>query len=126
MREIIFITFVGILASCSVQKKAFKEIDTAQMMELEQQANVVVLDVRTPAEIADGYIVGTRLFIDYNNNQFKDEVAKLDKSKTYIVYCRSGNRSTKALNIMSELGFKKLYELEDGINGVANPELIIK
>jgi rhodanese-related sulfurtransferase len=126
MREIIVITFVGILASCSVQKKAFKEIDTAQMMELEQQANVVVLDVRTPVEIADGYIVGTRLFIDYNNNQFKDEVAKLDKSKTYIVYCRSGNRSTKALNIMSELGFKKLYELEDGINGVANPELIIK
>ncbi len=126
MRVLLLATLVAVMASCSAQKKSFKEINTTQMMELIQQENVVAVDVRTPGEIADGYITGTNVFIDYNSDTFKEEVAKLDKSKTYVVYCRSGNRSTKALNIMSDLGFLKLYELEDGINGVDNPTLITK
>lgn len=126
MRVLLLATLVAVMASCSAQKKSFKEINTTQMMELIQQENVVAVDVRTPGEIADGYITGTNVFIDYNSDTFKEEVAKLDKSKAYVVYCRSGNRSTKALNIMSDLGFLKLYELEDGINGVNNPTLITK
>jgi len=54
--------------------------------------------------------------IDYSSQNFKDEIGELDKTNTYIVYCRSGNRSGEASKIMKDLGFKKIYNLEGGIS----------
>lgn len=75
--------------------------------------NMVVLDVRTPEEVAEGYIPGA---INYNFNgpNFKEQLSALDKNKPYLVYCRSGKRSGKAIEIMKAMGFKKLYELNEG------------
>lgn len=74
----------------------------------------VVLDVRTPGEFAQGHLKGAVL-IDYRSPGFRQEMAGLDRKKTYLVYCRTGNRSTQALGIMSELGFPGVYHLEGGI-----------
>jgi rhodanese-related sulfurtransferase len=74
----------------------------------------VVLDVRTPGEFAEGHIEGAVL-VDYLSPGFRQEMAGLDKTKTYLVYCRTGNRSTSALGIMRELGFRSYYHLEGGI-----------
>ena len=74
---------------------------------------VVILDVRTPAETAEGKIPGARE-IDFRAPDFADRIAELDPKKTYLVYCRSGNRSGQATQRMAELGFKKLYNLEGG------------
>ena len=76
--------------------------------------NAVMLDVRTPAEFASGHIAPA-LNLDYENKNFIEEVKKLDPNKTYFVYCRSGNRSGKAIAIMKAQGIKNIYDLKGGI-----------
>lgn len=77
--------------------------------------NVVLIDVRTPAEIDAGIIKGADAFIDYNGPSFQEEIKKLDKSKTYVMYCRSGGRSGNAANFMVKNGFTNVYNLQGGI-----------
>jgi rhodanese-related sulfurtransferase len=74
----------------------------------------VVLDVRTPGEFAKGHIEGAVL-VDYRSPEFREDMAGQDRGKTYLVYCRTGNRSVGAMNIMRELGFRSFYHLEGGI-----------
>lgn len=83
--------------------------------------NSVLLDVRTPNEYASSHIASA-INIDFENQTFLSEIKKLDTSKTYFVYCRSGNRSGKAVTIMKNNGFKNIYELSGGLN--ASPELV--
>jgi len=83
--------------------------------QLENDNNAVVLDVRTDAEVADG-IIPNAIHLDiYKGQEFIDALEDLDKSKSYYVYCRSGNRSGKACQIMEQLGFEKAYNLEGGM-----------
>ena len=83
--------------------------------QLANDTNAVVLDVRTDAEVAEG-IIPNAIHIDiYSGQDFIDALEELDKSKNYYVYCRSGNRSGKACEIMEELGFANAYNLQGGI-----------
>ena len=78
------------------------------------ESGVVILDVRTPDEIAEGFIEGA-LIIDFQGSNFESEIASLNKDVTYAVYCRSGNRSGKAIKIMQDGGFHNLFNLDGGI-----------
>lgn len=83
---------------------------------LEEDNNSIVLDVRTQEEIDLG-IIPNSIHIDiYKGQGFIDEIEQLDKTKTYYVYCRSGNRSGQACAIMSQLGFNTAYNLLGGFN----------
>ncbi len=75
--------------------------------------NAVMLDVRTRAEFNGGSLKGAKN-IDFFSSNFKTEVQKLDKNKTYFVYCRSGNRSSQACSVMEQLGYKT-FNLLGGI-----------
>ena len=81
-----------------------------------EDKDAILLDVRTPMEHQMVRIPNS-ILIDINSPMFMDEVAKLDKNKSYYVYCRSGNRSFHAGNYMLSLGFEKVYNLEPGIIG---------
>lgn len=74
----------------------------------------VLLDVRTPKEFQAERIEGA-VMVDYLSPAFRDEMAKLDREKTYLVYCRTGNRTKGALKVMRELGFRNVSVLADGI-----------
>ena len=74
----------------------------------------VILDVRTPAEYNQGHIRGAQL-LDYKSPQFSAGLERLDKTKTYLVYCRTGNRSGRALLLMEKQGFGKIFHLQAGI-----------
>jgi rhodanese-related sulfurtransferase len=76
----------------------------------------VVLDVRTPEEYRDGHLEGA-VMIDFRSNGFREKVEALDREKTYLVYCRTGNRSGSAISMMEEMGFRRIYHLADGIKG---------
>lgn len=76
--------------------------------------NAVMLDVRTPTEYAAGHL-DKAINIDYENPTFESEIKKLDPTKTYFVYCRSGNRSGKSITIMRNDGLNHIYELAGGI-----------
>lgn len=80
----------------------------------ENTPDAVIIDVRTPAEFAGGKLPGAKN-IDIFSKDFTNQIDKLDKDKTYLLYCRSGNRSGQACNIMAGLGFTKLYNLAGGV-----------
>ena len=74
---------------------------------------VMVIDLRTEKEFENGKI-GSSLNIDFQKREFIDNLNKLDKEKPYIIYCMSGNRSSKASHVMKSLGFKMIYHYKKG------------
>ena len=91
-----------------------QNLDVAAWEKLRAGTNWVVLDVRSPAEFEGGHIPGA-LNVDFRSKTFADEVTKLDKSKSYLVYCGSGYRSARACTQMSGLKFKETANLLGGI-----------
>lgn len=85
-----------------------------------KEKNVVLLDVRTPEEYRGGYIKGA-ILLNVNSSDFDAAIAKLDKKKTYLIYCRSGGRSMTAARKMKDAGFENLLNLQDGIMGWDGP-----
>lgn len=125
MKNLLFIISISFaLFSCNAQNGA-TPIDTEKFIELEAQEGVTVIDVRTPGEVADAYIEGTDYFFNVNDAKFQDQIASLDKDATYVVYCRSGARSSKAINYMVNEGFTNLYELKGGILSFQNKDLLL-
>ncbi|WP_394751213.1 rhodanese-like domain-containing protein [Spongiimicrobium salis] len=82
--------------------------------QLENDQNAFILDVRTPEEVEEGYIPGATNIDIYLGEGFLEELEKLDKSKNYYVYCRSGARSGQACALMNNAGFANAYNLEGG------------
>ena len=74
-----------------------------------------IIDVRTPDEYAEGYIPNSKLINIQNPAGFTAEVEKLDKDKSYYIYCRSGRRSEMACQVMENMGFKDVNNLATGI-----------
>jgi len=99
--------------------KNYEDINAVEFKALRDKEDVVVLDVRSPAEVSEG-VIPSYTMINFMSPSFRDEVAKLDKSKTYLVYCRSGNRSGQACQLMTDMGFEKLYNLRGGIGAWNN------
>ena len=84
--------------------------------QIAEDSDAVILDVRTQNEVDEGIIPDAKNIDIYEGQGFVDKVEKLDKSKNYYVYCRSGNRSGQACQIMDQLGFKNTYNLIGGMN----------
>jgi rhodanese-related sulfurtransferase len=101
------------LAGCSTSPSA-KDLSVSEFSSKVTEAGVITLDVRTPDEFNEAHIEGA-LLVDFQSGNFENEIALLDKSKTYAVYCRSGNRSGQAVKVMSDAGFTNLYNLDGGV-----------
>jgi rhodanese-related sulfurtransferase len=91
----------------------YKNIDKEAFKAGIQEPNAVIIDVRTYGETMEGMIPGS-LHIDIMGGTLMDEVQKMDKSKSYYLYCRSGNRSGAACGAMANMGFNKVYNLVGG------------
>lgn len=91
------------------------------MTKYQATPGAVLVDVRTPAEFAAGHINGA-INIDFENSNFEQEIQKLDTSKTYFIYCRSGNRSGQAMGVMKRNNLQSVYDLQGGIS--KNPQLL--
>jgi len=87
-------------------------LDITQFEQKLLDTNIVLIDVRTPQEYTQGHIEGA-LNIDFYGDNF--EMKAIDQSKTILVYCKSGNRSGKAVSIISRNNFKDVYDLSGGI-----------
>ncbi len=93
-----------------------KNVNQADWQELiKKDNNAVVVDVRTKGECAEG-IIKNAIMIDFLDvPTFKSEIEKLDKSKNYYVYCRSGNRSGQACQLLDGLGVNNSFNLTGGM-----------
>ena len=87
---------------------------TEWQSQLQNDPNAIILDVRTYVEMQQGYIPNAKLIDIYQGQEFIDEVMKLDKNKSYYVYCKSGGRSGQACAFMNQAGFENAYNLVGG------------
>ncbi|MEP3891113.1 MAG: rhodanese-like domain-containing protein [Hellea sp.] len=81
---------------------------------LAEKPESVVLDIRTPKEVAKGHIEGA-VFADFYADDFAERLTRLDKETHYVVHCGSGGRSTKALSTLEELGFINITHMDGGL-----------
>lgn len=77
-------------------------------------ADLVILDVRTAEEFAEGHVDGA-IMIDFYGEDFADQIAALDPDVPYVLYCRSGNRSGQTIALMQELGFTDVADVDGGV-----------
>ncbi len=115
------VLFVGVLgqpvqARCRGVIKSISVEEAAQLIEdNNNNSDFVILDVRTPSEFESGALENA-VNIDFYSETFEEEIAKLDRDTQYLIYCRSGGRSSRVLELVKSLGFSKVYEMRGGIN----------
>lgn len=106
---------MSILQNLFARKDDAINLDSTSFEELIiENKNAVIVDVRTIQEYNEVRIPKS-ILIDMYQQNFLDQIEKLDKSKTYLLYCRSGSRSYAALKKMQQLGFESVYNLKHGI-----------
>ena len=86
-------------------EKALPDASNHALIERLQDRNAVVIDVRSLEEYVNGHVVGAKN-IDFLLDGFEAKVKKLDSSKSYYLYCASGNRAGKALRYFLARGLK--------------------
>lgn len=126
-RIIYFLAFILAAQSCSpkteekdstsetsVSQSQIQNLDAAAFKAKVDSGNGIILDVRTPGEVAQGYIANATIIDIYGQN-FIDQLSKLPKDKEVYVYCASGVRSVQAAEILQQNGFTKVYNLSEGL-----------
>ncbi|WP_187261923.1 rhodanese-like domain-containing protein [Pontibacter beigongshangensis] len=116
--RLLLISFLVIVLSCSpppqqqnpavatttrISAQTYKESHA-------KKKNAVLVDVRTPAEFEEGHLKEAQN-ADFLSGELHSRMQNWDKSKTYYLYCATGNRSGKAAKLMEEAGFKKVYNI---------------
>ena len=92
-----------------------QDIDQQEWEELiATDEDAVILDVRTPGEVEEGYIPNMKHYDFFEGQEFVEALESMDKTKNYYIYCRSGNRSGQACDIMTQMGFESTFNLEGG------------
>ncbi len=129
MKSILVLLIVSIsIVSCAQSKSSVNTPTDTEVKSLEEKTQrvskeefkaymestkVQLVDVRTPEEFSAGNINGA-VNIDFYSEAFKSKLKTLDKSQPVLVYCKSGGRSSQALEVMKSMGFKTVLELDGG------------
>jgi len=106
-----FFFFLKISGTSNPNVKNISKEELKRM--LSGSLDIQLVDVRTQTEVSDGKIANAE-HIDYYSSNFANQFSDFDKTKPIYLYCRSGNRSGKAANILDEQGFKEVYNLTGG------------
>jgi len=114
IKQIFIVPFLALVSLISCNAQSAPEIKPKEFSEKCYADNALLLDVRTPKEYAAGHLKGAVLINIFDEN-FGEQVAKLDNSKSVYVYCASGRRSGEAQEIMLKSGFKNVTNLDGGI-----------
>ena len=107
--------------AAAVQNLKATEISAA----LKKDEKIIILDVRTATEYAEGHLAGAKN-IDFLAKDFGAKIAKLDPKKTYVVHCKSGGRSGRSMKQFKAKGFVKILHMSDGYLGWIDAKLPIK
>ncbi len=109
---------IGTIESADNSKSQYITIDPKVAYDIIKKnkgnKNFIIIDVRQPNEYNQGHIQNA-ILINYYSKNFKEQIAKLDRDKIYVIYCRSGSRSGRTLKLMKQLNFKTVYNIYGGI-----------
>lgn len=84
---------------------------------LKNDKEAILLDVRSPQEYKEGHLEGSINIPLYDLSKKSENTIK-NKECTIIVYCQSGNRSKKAIDILSNKGYENLYNIKGGLDNI--------
>ncbi len=99
-----------------VVKNGVRHVDVREALEvIENMPEIVIVDVRTPGEFAEGHIDGA-INIDYYASDFRNNVRKLDPTKIYLVHCKTGVRSGRSVPIMLKEGIANIIHVDGGFD----------
>ena len=112
--SILFFTSCKSKQESNQNEESFKNITVEEVIILlDANPDIIVIDVRTPDEIAQTGAIENSINIDFKASDFKEKISALDKDKEYILFCKSGNRSGQASKIMAEMGFSNINNLNN-------------
>ena len=126
MKHILLTFIMGF--SLFAQTQNYQTVDVDEFERFTSDTTVIILDVRTAAEHAEGFIPGTHYNMDVLEETFEKIVTEtLSKNQPIALYCRSGNRSKNAARILAEKGYR-VVELGTGFRGwqTAGKEIEVK
>jgi len=108
--------FITTTIGCEAQQKEGISVISAEEAKtaMAAEGELVLVDVRTPEEFAEGYIEGAKN-INFHDADFEAQMLQFDKEKPLYIYCRSGARSSKAAEQLQGMGFKEIYDIDGGI-----------
>lgn len=112
--SILFFTSCKSKQESNQNEESFKNLTVEDVIILlDANPDIIVIDVRTPDEIAQTGAIENSINIDFKASDFKEKISVLDKDKEYILFCKSGNRSGQASKIMAEMGFSNINNLNN-------------
>jgi rhodanese-related sulfurtransferase len=112
MKKLTIILFaLLLLGGCS--GASYKTVSADKAKDMIENHKLEIIDVRTAEEFAEGHIPNATLI---PLDELEQNESKLDKNKTYLMVCRSGNRSGQASDILVKKGYKNIYNLSGGMN----------
>jgi rhodanese-related sulfurtransferase len=111
------ITLFALFASMmSFAQTKIEHVDAATFKKLINEKKSYLIDLRTDDELKNkGFIKGV-VQIDYFKKDAEEVISKLDKKKTYLIYCAGGGRSGECAELMQKLGFLHVVNLENGFD----------
>ncbi|TXG38928.1 rhodanese-like domain-containing protein [Seonamhaeicola maritimus] len=110
-----FPVFTVFFLGCQETEKTEAVLLSAEEMKtMLEDKSLLLIDVRTPKEFAEGHIKNA-INIDFYSETFKEDIKKLDPNVPVLLYCRSGGRSGKTAKMLQKTGFKKSFDLKGGI-----------
>ena len=117
LKMVYLFLFAGlfVIQPASAQDTTGLAMQQARFEKLMKKKNTYVVDVRTPEEYKSGFIGNAVNYNVTDSVAFVNTISSLDKNKKYLLYCKSGRRSGKALVMMKNMGFRKVYHLKDGV-----------
>lgn len=113
MKKWIISLLMTLVAVSGCAQNHYTNISVDEATNMIEKGNVVILDVRTEEEYASGHIPGAMLL---PLQQLQERMNELKKDETYIVVCRSGNRSAQASELLVKEGFTNIYNMTGGMN----------
>lgn len=97
--------------------KVFSLTDACQLTErYADDPGFVILDLRSPADFIAGHLTGAVNLEYVSPPSFEEAVKNMDRNKRYLVYCYGGGMSAEAAFLMEEMGFRKIYDMTQGLN----------
>lgn len=105
----------GIPGTAPIMEKPFTSVTPVRAQEMiDKHAGIRIIDVRTPIEYHESHIAHATLADVSNADDFRQQISQWEKDDIFLLYCRSGTRSKRAMRIMADAGFRKVYDVEGG------------
>lgn len=109
----------------AVQEASISDVSVEAAQSIISENEIVILDVRTPEEFEAGHIANATN-VNFKSADFAENLSKLDRNAHYVLHCKSGGRSSKALEVMKEQGFQKISHMNNGFDAWAASELPVE